>query len=149
MMEMSDNARGRKAFWLTVSAFLWSLGFVAAAFVAPSGSGTGETAHGRAVDTASPQTLTLADQYGPKIIAIMAIPAILTAVAWLALHRKCRGSRRGGGVAWGSIVLLAGYVLVTGFSVGLFAVPGIVLLVVAAELTPRPGRELRAPHTTA
>jgi hypothetical protein len=145
-METIDHARGRKAFWLTVSAFLWSLGFFAAAFVAPSGSGTGQNAHGGTVETASPRTLTLADQYGPKVVAIMAIPAILTAVAWLALHRKCQGSHRGG-VAWGSILLLAGYVLATGFSVGLFAVPGIVLLVVAAELTPRPGHELGAPHT--
>ncbi|MGO9899667.1 MAG: hypothetical protein ACLP0J_08225 [Solirubrobacteraceae bacterium] len=75
---------GRRPFVLTVIAFLWSIGLLVAALVAP--------VYGSA---------TLADENGARVVLVMAVPAVISAAAWVALWRKCtRGDRVSGYVAW-------------------------------------------------
>jgi hypothetical protein len=62
---------------------------------------------------------------------------LLTSTVWILLRVACRSNatwarRAASIVAW----LLVAFALITGFSIGLFVLPGAVLLVVAASLTP-------------
>jgi hypothetical protein len=106
--------RGRRAFWLTVAAFVWSLGLF----------------FGGAV--------TLVGENGARVLAVLAIPAVLTTLAWYALNHKCsRGSQAAARSAWALIGVLLGFAVITGFSIGLFVLPIVGMLATAAALTPR------------
>jgi hypothetical protein len=111
---------GRRAFVLTVLAFVWSIVLLIAALVAPL--------YGSA---------TLVEVNGARVLPVVAGPAIVSLMVWLALWCKCaRGGRVGGYGAWTCVLVLAGFGLVALASIGLFVVPVAVLLGCAASLTP-------------
>ncbi len=113
-------APGRRALVLTASALLWSVGLLVAALVVPvSGSAT------------------LVDQNGSGILLVIAIPAVVSALAWIALWRKCaRGGRVSGYVAWTCVWVLSGFCVLAILSIGVFVAPAAVLLALAAKGTP-------------
>ena len=119
-MTRMPSSPARRAFVLTVIAFLWSIGVLVAAVVAP--------VYGSA---------TLVDDNGPGVLLVVAVPAAISAAVWIALWRKCtRGKRLSGYVAWTCVWVLAGFCLVAILSIGIFVAPVAVLLACAASLTP-------------
>jgi hypothetical protein len=128
--------RGRWAFGLTVAAFAWGLLLLVAAVVVPVYSGGSSTSDGHTTVTRS-YASTLVDENGLRVLIPLAIPALLAAVVWIALHRRCsRGSRIGGHVAWLVILLLGCFTVLASMSIGAFLLPLVALLVAAATLTP-------------
>jgi hypothetical protein len=125
------SSRGRRAFVLTVLAFVWSIGLLVAALLAP--------AYGSA---------TLVDENGSGVLLVMAVPAVISAAVWLALWRKCtRGGPVSGVVAWTCVSVLAVFCLLGLASIGLFVIPVAALLAWAASVTPSGDRQTcAAPH---
>jgi hypothetical protein len=148
----ADTRRGWWAFWLTVTAFAWALGLVAAAFLAPAYSGVETESLPGGATRAVSTTSTLVDANGLGVLIPIALPAALTVLVWCALRYKCaRGSRRGSEAAWWIVGLLAIFSLLTGFTVGVFVLPVALLLAGAAALTPLApvdGGALRRPETS-
>jgi hypothetical protein len=114
--------RGRWAFGLTVTAFLWAVALIGAALVVPVYN-TSET---------------LVAENGSGVLIAVAIPAALAAGVWLALHRRCsRGSRTASCVAWSLVALLTVFCVLALFSIGSVVAPVALLLAAAAALTPK------------
>ena len=112
---------------------MWALALVAGAFFVPVYSGVDSGSAAGVVSTTS----TLVSVNGLGVLLPVALPALLVALVWLALHRKCsRGSSRSGQVAWTLIVLLGTFSVLAMFSIGLFVLPTVLLLAGAATLTP-------------
>lgn len=142
-MEHQSSARGRWAFGLAVLAFGWGIALLVAAFVVPVYSSLFTSApSGVSVPSAS---TTLVQVNGLGVLVPVGLPALIAAVVWFALHRKCsRGSRPSGHVAWALIWLLIAFCLVAVASIGMFVVPAAVLLAGAAALTPSGAQSARA-----
>src|SRR3954449_4234260 len=103
MAHEADSRRGRWAFGLTLAAFGYALALVVAAFVAPVYSSSSGNASG---------TETLVGENGLGVVLPVAAPAAVTALVWLALHRKCsRGSRGANYLATVLVVLLVAFCL--------------------------------------
>lgn len=120
------SSRGARPFVLTVLAFVWSIGLLAAALLAPE--------YGSA---------TLVDENGLGVLVPVAVPAVISVAVWLALWRKCsRGGPVGGAVAWTGVSILAVFCLIALASIGMFVVPVALLLACAASLTPSGSRSL-------
>jgi hypothetical protein len=135
-MSQTEARAGPQAFWLTVTAFLWSAALVGAAFVLPL-YGSSSTSSTGAHSSAS---LTLVQVNGPRVLIPVGLPLIIVALVWAALHRKCsRGGRVPGYLAWTFVGILAAGCLVAIASVGLLIVPVAALLVCAAAITPSGG----------
>jgi hypothetical protein len=129
----ADARHGRWAFGLTLAAFVWTLGLVGAAFLAPVYSGVEASSGSAAVSTTS----TLVGVNGLGVLIPVAAPALVVALVWLALHRKCsRGSSLSGGFAVGLIGLLGTFCVLAMLSIGVFVLPVVLLLACAATLTP-------------
>ena len=123
-MPQAQERRGRRAFWLTVSAFAWSAALVGAAFVLPIYGSSSALSTG----TNSSASLTLVQVNGLGVLIPMGFPLVIVALVWAALHRKCsHGGRVPGYAAW-TLVAVA--------SVGLFIAPVAALLWWAAAITP-------------
>jgi hypothetical protein len=120
----ADVAHGRRAFRLTATAFLWSVGLVVAALIVPVYSGT-DTRSGTGIPTvATHSNSTLVGENGLGILVVLGVPTIVTVLVWLALHDKCsRGRQSSGYVAWGLIGLLAAFSLLGVLSIGIFVLP--------------------------
>ena len=74
---------------------------------------------------------------GLWVLIPVAVPAVLTGLAWIALHRKCsRASKQAGAVAWAIVVLLCAFCVVGAFSIGVAIAPVAALLGYAASRTP-------------
>jgi hypothetical protein len=142
-MEQQSSSRGHWAFGLTVLAFGWGLALTAAAFVLPVYSSSASSApSGGSVASASS---TLVQVNGLGVLAPVGLPALIAAVIWFALHRKCsRGSRVAGHAAWALIWLLVAFCLAAFASIGMFVVPTAALLAGAAALTPSRAQSARA-----
>jgi hypothetical protein len=138
-MEQRPSTRGRWAFGLTVSAFGWDVALLVAAVVLPAYSASNSSAPpGATVDSASS---TLVQANGLGVLVPVGLPALIAAVIWFALHRKCsRASHRSGYVAWALVWLLIAFCLVAIASVGMFLLPVAALLAGAAWLTPSGAR---------
>jgi hypothetical protein len=131
--------RGRWAFGLSFAGFAWGLALIAASFVVPVYSGFSESAGSTGQITRSYSSATLVHEDGLRVLIPLAIPAVLAALVWFALHRRCsRGSRLGGPIAWSVVTLLGLFSLATALTVGMFVLPIVVLLGIAAALTPLP-----------
>jgi len=132
-MSRKEARRGRRAFWFTVAAFVWSGALVGAALLLPvygSSSASSMGAHSSA-------SLTLVQVNGLGVLIPVGVPLIIVALVWAALHRKCsRGGRLGGYVAWTLVWILVAGCLVAIASVGLFIAPVAGLLWRAAAITP-------------
>jgi hypothetical protein len=67
----------------------------------------------------------------------IAIPLLVTSTVWLLLHLACRFDATRARVAAATVAwLLVAFAVITGFSIGMFVLPGAVMLVAAAGLTP-------------
>ncbi len=131
--------RGRWAFGLTALAFAWGTALVAAAFLVPVYSS--ETASSPFGSTTASASLTLVQVNGLRVLIPVAVPAVVAAIVWFALHRKCsRGGRASGYLAWSLIAMLFAFCLVAIASIGLLVVPVAGLLARAASLTPSGAR---------
>ena len=75
---------------------------------------------------------TLLEVNGPRVLIPLAIPPLLAAAGLLAVLRARRWRRL---LIWVAAFLLAVFVFLTGFSIGMFYVPAMILLVVCAILT--------------
>ena len=143
---MEGKARGWLAFGLGGAAVLWSLGLVLAAFVVPAYSGescqsspTGSTVCGPLPST------TLYAENGWWVVKLLLAVALVTALAFWALHVYCVTGREA--VMRAATVLICAlglFAFVSGFSIGLFVFPAVLLLIASAALT-RPAAARPAP----
>lgn len=76
---------------------------------------------------------TLSEVNGPEVYLVLAVPVALAAMPWF-----IRRGRAGRAIAWGSGALLGGFVLLAGFTIGLFYVPSAVAVLFAAAREPAP-----------
>jgi hypothetical protein len=109
---------------LAAAAFAWALGASLLLLVLPvyseqTADGSGHVTNGSA---------TLVQENGAGVIAVLAIPVAIAA-AGLALHGRGRAVAAG---------CAAAFVLLGGFTVGLFYAPTAILLIVAAGRSTRP-----------
>jgi hypothetical protein len=109
------------AFGLALAAVAWGVVVLAAAFAVP------------AYNDGS----TLVAENGAAVIAPVAAPAALAALAVFGLHRRCAAaSRAGSRLAWLATAALAAFSLIASASIGLFTLPAAVLLAASARPTP-------------
>ena len=95
-MEQEPSGDGRRAFWFTVGAFAWGAALVIAAALVPVyGSSTASPPFGTPHASASS---TLVQVNGLRVLIPIAVPAVIAALVWVALHRKCSRGGRGGRV---------------------------------------------------
>ena len=126
-----EMRRGRWAFGLTLAAFAWAAALVVGALVLPVYSVE------ESGDVSSSATLVAVNGLG--VLLPVAVPALITAVVWIALHRRCsRGSRFAGALAWTLAGVLVLSSMLAIFSIGLVVLPVALLLLGAAALTPSP-----------
>jgi hypothetical protein len=84
---------------------------------------------------------TLVEVNGTGALAVVALPAIPVAVVAIALWLRHRAQRRGSGaMAWTTVGVLGAFAFVTGFSIGMFVVPIVVLLTIACVAVNAPPR---------
>jgi hypothetical protein len=121
---MAADARPRRAaFWLATGAVAWAVGFTVWALTASFYEPGGET------------ILEANDELIVRVALLL--PVVISALVWLALQIACRRGRR-----WPRTLgltaasLLLGFALLTGFTIGLFVLPGAVALTAAAMMTP-------------
>jgi hypothetical protein len=123
LLSMATGARsGRAAFGLATAAVVYAAAFTVWALVAPVYS-SGQT------------ILEVNPEFSVRVA--IAMPLLVTSTVWLLLHVACRFDASlariaGSTVAW----LLIAFAVITGFSIGVFVMPGAVMLVAAAALTP-------------
>ena len=144
-------ARARTDRWATaalVGAALWSLGLLAWAFFVPSyaGGSTGSTTGATTGPVIS--HLTIVQENGLGVAAILSIPLVATAIVAVALRRRRRSESRGPGpVAVGLTAAVGVFGLLGALTVGPVVMPVCVLLVIAcarasggvADLAAEPG----------
>lgn len=127
--------RWRLAVRLTCAALIWSLGLVVVAIFV-------HTYGGQTVSDSNGLTLTARTAiqvHGLKAVIVVAIPVVATlVVAWALYRRRTGRSRYSGAAAWTAIVIVATVAVLGIPSVGLFMVPVVVLLVLAARLVVSP-----------
>jgi hypothetical protein len=113
---------GRQAFGLATAAVAYAGAFTLWALTARVSS-SGET-----LLEANPEvTVRLA----------LALPLLITGGVWMLLRWACRSDTRWAKtVATGTAVVLVAFAAVTGFSIGMFVMPGALLLLLAALRTP-------------
>src|SRR5207248_251183 len=98
---------GRWAFALTLAGFAWGVALVAGAFVVPVYSGLSVSAGSSGEQVTHSYSSTLVEENGFGVLIPVAIPLVLAALVWFALHRRCaRGSRWGGPIAWSLVAVL-------------------------------------------
>jgi hypothetical protein len=135
---VTTKARGWAAFCLGVWAVVWALALIVAAFAVPAYSGEGCEAVPGGVPSCGPlPSQTLFAVNGWWVVELLLAVALVTALALWALHVRC--SRRSTGattVATCCIVGLAAFSIMTGFSIGFFVLPVVLLLTGSAWLTP-------------
>ena len=139
---MDSATRGRLAFGFATGAVLWSLALVAGAFVLPAYSGDGcQSTPGGSVSCGSLPSQTLFAVNGWWVVELLLAAALVTGLAFSALHRYCvTGRQRVMTAATVFIGLLAAFAFVSGFSIGLFVFPAVLLLIGSAALTPAPSK---------
>lgn len=131
---MRSRARSTTAaFWLASGAVAWAGAFTAWVLTASVYEPGGET-------------ILEANEELVVRVAVLA-PLVTSALVWWALHVACRDGNRSAR-RWGlaAATLLLGFALLTGFTIGMFVLPGALALTVAAALTPvRPPDAVSAP----
>lgn len=133
MSARTASHRWQLAIRLNVGALVWSAGLVVVALVVPV-YGSSETSAG--TDGVTLTRATLVQVNGARALVLMAIPALVSAVALLAIRARRAGARWGAPVAWAAVAVLAAETLVGILSIGVFILPATVLLVAAVRLTP-------------
>lgn len=108
---------------LGTAALAWSAGLVLAALLWPAYSTSATSADGVTLGRA-----TLVAVNGPRALALMAIPLLMSGVVLWAIRVRRAGARWAGAVAWTAIGVLAIESLVGIMTIGLFILPVPVLL---------------------
>jgi hypothetical protein len=120
----------RQGFWawvLTTGACLWSFALIVAAVTIRTGGGT------------------LVQENGTWVIIPVAVPAVISVLAWFVLHHRCtRGGNWTGTTASLLTGLLAVFSVVGMASIGMFVLPVAVLLALGVQLTPDGPARLQA-----
>ena len=132
---MRSSSRPRRtAFWLATGAVAWAAAFTVWVLTASVYEPGGETI------LAANGELTVR-------IAVF-VPVVTSALVWLALHIACRdGSRAARSAGLTAAFVLLGFALITGFTIGMFVLPGAIALTLAAAITPLGPPSAAAPHT--
>lgn len=111
---------------------LWSLALLPYAFFVPAYAGESRF-QGVTLHTSS----TLVGVNGTAVVAVIAIPAVLSLLAWAGLNRRCaRGSAAGTAIAYGAAIALGAFAVVAAASIGPLVLPAALLLAVAVRATP-------------
>jgi hypothetical protein len=142
---VSATLRGQLAFGLSAAAVAYGVTLVVAAFVVPAYSGQSDSAttDGRVVVQST--SATLVQENGLWVVAAVAIPLLFSVAGFALLRRTCAtGSTWTRRAAVAALGLLIAYVVVTGFSIGLFAAPLVLVLGAAVVLTPDPAPAVRS-----
>ncbi len=128
--------RGRRAVratppagWVALAAALLAVGAGLWLVFLPVYQGVSETVSSSGAVTGSSDSATLIDQNGSWVVFPLCIPVILAALGFFATKRESRV------LAWVLAAALCGFVLLTGFSIGLFFAPAAGALLLAAILT--------------
>jgi hypothetical protein len=128
--------RGRIAFSLGAAAVGWAFFLVSAAFWFPAYAGEDCEFNGGCTSSSA----TLFSVNGWWVVELLAAVALVTALAFYALHAVCsRQSQSAALLATLCIVALAGFAVVTGFSIGLFVLPIALLLLASRRAMPSSG----------
>lgn len=116
-------------------ALAWALALIIVAILVPVYSTQGAFApSGRTVALPAQTFVQVNGAYG---VTAVVLPALLAAIAYASLHRKCaRGGSMSGYVAWTCIALLVAFCVVTSPTIGLFVLPVAVFLWLSARRTP-------------
>lgn len=143
---MSASGRRRDwGTWVAVAAFALAAGGSAALLFVPVyqgrqasvqvGTPTGDAAQPPPLPATQERSVsrTLLEVNGPGVLGVLAVPVVLAGLP-LALARHRRLSWAARGVA---AVLLLGYVVVTGFSIGLTYAPAALVMLLAAAIPRR------------
>ena len=130
-MDLVERSRPRVGTWVAlVVAGLWGLGLLIAAVTVPVSSGSTVGASGVVESSA-----TLVEENGDGVLAIVAIPLVVSLGVALALVYRYQTSRPGPGVV---APVLTGLVLILCLlgmlTIGVFMVPVAISLVVACAL---------------
>jgi len=130
-MDLVERSRPRVGTWVALGvAGLWGLGLLIAAVTVPVSSGSTVGASGVVESSA-----TLVEENGDGVLAIVAIPLVVSLGVALALVYRYQTSRPGAGVV---APVLTGLVLILCLlgmlTIGVFMVPVAISLVVACAL---------------
>jgi hypothetical protein len=130
-MDLVERSRPRVGTWVAlVVAGLWGLGLLVAAVTVPVSSGSTVGASGVVESSA-----TLVEENGDGVLAIVAIPLVVSLGVALALVHRYQTSRPGPGVV---APVLTGLVLILCLlgmlTIGVFMLPVAISLVVACAL---------------
>lgn len=113
----------RAAFWLATGAVAWAAAFTAWAMTAAVYAPGGQT------------ILDANDELAVRLA--LAAPLVVSALVWLVLHVACRRrSRAARGVGRAAAWMLVGFSVLTGFTIGMFVLPGAIALTAGALMTP-------------
>lgn len=118
----SPGHRGRSAFALATAGVVWAAAFTAWVLTAAVYS------DGQTILQANPE---------PVVRVAVALPLAASAIVWVLLNAACRThsrSARTAGIVTASLLVL--FAVVTGFTIGLFVLPGALVLLTAAVHTP-------------
>ena len=137
------SRRWRTAVRLGLGALAWSAGLVLAAVALPVYS----TSSASATDGVTLSSSTLVAVNGARALILMALPALATLTVLWAIRARRAGARWGGPVAWAAVAVLAAECLIGILSIGIFILPGAILLAAAVRLAPGPAEAPGAPNT--
>jgi hypothetical protein len=123
LLSMAAGARnGRAAFGWATAAVVYAVAFTVWALLASVYS-SGQT------------ILEVNSEFSVRVA--IAMPLLVTSTVWLLLHVACRFDATLARIAASTVAwLLVAFAVITGFSIGMFVLPGAVMLVAAAALTP-------------
>ena len=111
---------------LAAIALVAALGASVMLVVIPVYSGTEiDPSTGQQIQT----TATLIQVNGKGVLFALSIPVVIAAAGWLAILYVRRPKVL---LVWGTAFLLTAFVFVTGFSIGMFYVPAMILLMTSA-----------------
>jgi hypothetical protein len=69
------------------------------------------------------------------VLGVVAIPAVIAAIVWAVLHRRCT-TGRSARAAWVLVTVLGVFSVLSLPTIGIFVLPVVAMLALAAKLTP-------------
>jgi len=122
------------------TAFAWAVALLVAALVVPVYTDESSTstlsAAGKVTSSTIKTHVTLVGENGQGALIALAVPAILSALVGLALHRKRTRGGVNGQIAWALVAALAVFAVLGMFTIGLFVLPVVGMLACATAITP-------------
>lgn len=120
------------------------MGVVAGLFLvfSPVYQGVSETATSSGGVVSGTYSATLVEQNGAWVLLLLCLPVALAAIGLVGAARRRRL------LVWAPAVVLLGFSVLAGFSIGLFYVPAAAALLLAAVTVQRPGETRRRSDPT-